>query len=78
MFSALLLLLFLLMLEDLMHDEVAGVPAAMTIFAKKGLFSGQSPGGTVIGTLFPDSAKVSKYRWTSTVTYIKGYLPVTL
>lgn len=37
MFSALLLLLFLLMLEYLMHDEVAGVPAAMTIFAKKGL-----------------------------------------
>lgn len=36
MFSALLLLLFLLLLEYLMHDE-AGVPAAMTIFAKKGL-----------------------------------------
>lgn len=35
MFSALLLLLFLLLLEYLMHDE-AGVPAAMTIFAKKG------------------------------------------
>lgn len=34
MFSA--LLLFLLLLEYLMHDE-AGVPAAMTIFAKKGL-----------------------------------------
>lgn len=36
MFSALLLLLFLLMLEYLMHDEVAGVPAAMTIFCEKG------------------------------------------
>lgn len=35
MFSALLLLLFLLMLEYLMHDEVAGVPAAMTIFLRK-------------------------------------------
>lgn len=36
MFSALLLLLFLLLLEYLMHDEVAGVLAALTIFAKKG------------------------------------------
>lgn len=35
MFNA--LLLFLLMLEYFMHDEVAGVPSAMTIFAKKGL-----------------------------------------